>query len=414
VKVLRFFWGPRSWLSSINAALDIYVPLLMFVVMFIWVSLLISLAVFVVTIPLFAWLIFATAQLFGRLERARTRIFLGIDVPDPHTPMTGNVFERLWQRTTRLTSWLEVGYTLLFWILAVLGGSIVVSVWAVGFALLLLPFLHNPVLNFGLFTVTGTARWLILLEALGVLLIAPLVARGWGTLNGLIVRHVLGPSRSVALEARVDELTTARSIAVEAAEEERRRIERDLHDGAQQRLVALSMSLGMAKAKFDSDPDAARALLDEAHSESKNAIVELRNLARGIHPVALSDRGLEGAINGLVSRAATPVDVSVDVPARPAAAVEGIAYFVVAELLTNIAKHSQATEAAVDVYARDGELHISVTDNGIGGASLDAGTGLRGLADRVEAVDGDIAVESPTGGPTVVKVRLPMTTDGHS
>jgi signal transduction histidine kinase len=218
---------------------------------------------------------------------------------------------------------------------------------------------------------------------------------------------LLGPSERAALATRVDELRARREQLFDVVEAERRRIERDLHDGAQQRLVALAMNLGMAKEKFDKDPTAARALVEEAHQEAKQAMVELRNLARGIHPAVLSDRGLDAALSSLAGRAPVPVTVDVQVPERPPAAVETTAYFVVAEALTNIAKHAGASRAAVKVARNNGHLTVEVTDDGIGGADVTRGTGLAGLVDRVTAVDGHVRLSSPAGGPTVLTVELP-------
>jgi signal transduction histidine kinase len=195
---------------------------------------------------------------------------------------------------------------------------------------------------------------------------------------------------------------------VDAAESERRRIERDLHDGAQQRLVALAMELGRAQARFDDDLDTARRLVDHAHVEAKAVLTELRNLVRGVHPPVLSDRGLDAALSGLAALCPVPVDVEVDVPVRPKPVVEAAAYFVVAEALTNVAKHSRASRARVVVegHGFPGTLSVVITDDGIGGADAD-GAGLRGLADRVEGVDGRLTVESPPGGPTIIAGELP-------
>jgi signal transduction histidine kinase len=196
---------------------------------------------------------------------------------------------------------------------------------------------------------------------------------------------------------------------VDAAEAERRRIERDLHDGAQQRLVAVAMELGRAKAKFADDVDAAAALVDQAHTEAKAALVELRELVRGVHPPVLTDRGLDAALSGLAARCSVPVTVQVDVPVRPRPAVEAVAYFTVAEALTNVAKHSRATHASVTVDGGPGPagtLNIVISDDGIGGADA-AGAGLSGLADRLAGIDGALFVESPPGGPTIISAVLP-------
>jgi signal transduction histidine kinase len=183
-------------------------------------------------------------------------------------------------------------------------------------------------------------------------------------------------------------------------------MERDLHDGAQQRLVSLAMELGRAKAKFDTDPEGARDLIDRAHSEAKEALVELRDLVRGVHPPVLSDRGLDAALSGLAALSPIPVAVTVTITQRPSLTIESIAYFVVAESLANVAKHARAHHAAVDVTRIDDTLHVVVRDDGVGGADP-KGKGLTGLADRVAGVDGHLTITSPHGGPTVVEVELP-------
>jgi len=205
---------------------------------------------------------------------------------------------------------------------------------------------------------------------------------------------------------RIERLEETRAGAVDAQDTQLRRIERDLHDGAQARLVALGMSLGMAEQRLGDDPEAARALVAEARAGLGEALRELRDLARGIHPPILSDRGLEAAIGALGARSPLPVDVEADVPERPAPGVETAAYFVAAESLANAAKHSGATSVRVRIERRGDLLAVEVEDNGLGGADPD-GNGLRGLRRRVEALDGTFTVTSPAGGPTVVLAELP-------
>ncbi|WP_156753371.1 sensor histidine kinase [Actinokineospora pegani] len=219
---------------------------------------------------------------------------------------------------------------------------------------------------------------------------------------------LLGPDRTAEQTARADRLRASRARGVDAAEAERRRIERDLHDGAQQRLVAVAMGLGRARGKLDADPVTARALIDEAHADAKQAIAELRDLARGIYPAVLGDRGLDAALSALAAKSPVPVSVEVDVDPRPPGAVETTAYFIVGEALTNIAKHADATEVDVRVW-RDGgdKVVVEITDNGVGGAVPRAGGGLAGLADRAATIDGVMSVVSPVGGPTVVRADLP-------
>jgi signal transduction histidine kinase len=414
---LRAVVARRTWLATMHVIGDLFMGVITFTVIFTLLATTAGLAItFVLAIPA-AWLLFALARFFGRVERARAAALLGVVVADPNLPVTGSWFGRLKTRATTSVTWKEIGYEVALLPTGVVGGSLVIAAWAGSIVLValpaLVPLMGDRAAHFGLFTVSGAAVWAAAAAGAAGLLVSPYLARGWARLDAAMVRGLLGPSDRARLEARVDTLTTTRALAVDAAEEERRRIERDLHDGAQQRLVALAMDVGLAKSKFDSDPDAARALLDEAHEEAKRALVELRDLARGIHPVALTDRGLPGAIPGLAARAPLPVDVRVDLPERPSPAIEGIAYFFVAEALTNIAKHAGATRASVVIDQNGDRLRVTVTDDGTGGADASTGTGLRGLADRVAAVDGTFTVDSPVGGPTSVRADLPCTAEAH-
>ena len=209
------------------------------------------------------------------------------------------------------------------------------------------------------------------------------------------------------LQARLDELRESRARIVEAGYAERRRVERDLHDGAQQRLVALALQLQLVRSKLQSDPAEASELLDEATHELSGATEELRELARGIHPPVLTDRGLVAALEALAKRAPLPVTVEANETERAPDAVEAAAYFVVSEALTNVARHAEARQAVVRVARRDGLLCVEIEDDGTGGADESSGSGLRGLADRVGALDGALEVESPAGRGTTVRARLP-------
>jgi signal transduction histidine kinase len=241
---------------------------------------------------------------------------------------------------------------------------------------------------------------------LALLAAAPWVTAGVAALDVRITQALLGPSRAEELEHRVERLTQTRAGAVDAADAERRRLERNLHDGTQQRLVSLAMNLGMAKAQTATVEEAHEAIA-EAHEEAKAALAELRNLIRGLHPPVLEDRGLDAALSGVAARMPIPVRLTVNVPRRPPPTIEAVAYFVVSEGLTNITKHAQASQAEVFVQ-RDGDrLHIIVTDDGVGGADPARGTGLAGLARRAESVDGTLEIASPPGGPTLLTVDLP-------
>ena len=210
------------------------------------------------------------------------------------------------------------------------------------------------------------------------------------------------------LRAKLVELRASRMRIVEAGYEERRRVERDLHDGAQQRLVALTMSLRLVRGRMETDPRGAAVLLDEAMEELGEATRELRELARGIHPAVLSDRGLEAAVSGLADRSPVPVEI-VETPSRRLPApIESASYFVVAEALTNVARYAQAESVQVRMAQSDGLVEVEIRDDGAGGADPASGTGLRGLADRVAALDGELTVASPAGGGTTIRARIPL------
>jgi signal transduction histidine kinase len=209
-----------------------------------------------------------------------------------------------------------------------------------------------------------------------------------------------------------DELAASRARLVAAADEARRRIERDLHDGAQQRLVAAALELTLLEHQLDRDPEGARPVLARAREQLDGGLGELRDLARGIHPTVLTDRGLEAALNALVQRAAVPVDLRVAVAERLDTAIEAAAYFLVSEALTNVAKHAQADTVSVDVASTDDTLVVTIADDGVGGADPGRGSGLRGLVDRVQAVGGRLEVSSASGDGTRLCARLPTTVLG--
>jgi signal transduction histidine kinase len=306
-------------------------------------------------------------------------------------------------------TWKSLAFVALKFPLGLISFALVVALG--GFALILLfsPLivLSTPVTVFG-WIVTSSAEALPL--ALAGLIAFPLVlhlANGLAWLWALFSRVMLGPS-TVQLHERVDHLHEARSRIIAAADAERRRIERDLHDGAQQRLVALALTLGMAESRLRTDPEAALPLVSQAREEAQLAVQDLRELASGIHPALLSQRGLGPALEALATRA--PVPTTVDgVPAgRLPAPVEATAYFVTAEALTNVAKYAGATSATVSLALGHGRVRLVIRDDGAGGADLQSGRGLRGLRDRVDALDGTFEVDSPPGLGTTVIADLPI------
>src|SRR4029077_401265 len=232
------------------------------------------------------------------------------------------------------------------------------------------------------------------------------VVRGINTGDRALVRGLLGPK---TMGERVSELERTRTLAVEDSAAALRPVERDLHDGAQMRLAALAMNLGMGREKLDEDDDATvRELIDAAHRNAVDALGDLRDLARGIHPPVL-DNGLGSALDSLAASSAIPASVTASIGPRPAPAIETIAYFCAAELIANATKHSYANQITVNISTeRAGVLRLDVSDDGIGGADVTRGSGFSGLVQRVSTVDGRIDVSSPPGGPTVVTVVLPM------
>ncbi len=246
----------------------------------------------------------------------------------------------------------------------------------------------------------------ILLEAACVLA-WPSIVRGAARVDLVLARWLLAPSQTGKLAAEVERLGAVRSEAVAAAESERRRIERNLHDGLQPRLVSLAVDLGIAEARFERDPQAARSLVVQAHRHAKEAIDDLRSIARGIHPSVLDGRGLDAALSALVGSCPIPVTLHIDVPQRPDPVREAAAYYLVAEAVTNAQKHAGADRITVDVHQDDGQLCVAVEDDGHGGAELEPGGGLVGLAARIHSLDGTFTLTSPPGGPTRVEGVIP-------
>ncbi|MFE7859836.1 sensor histidine kinase [Streptomyces sp. NPDC057403] len=416
---LRAPFEARSWREFGYVLLSLPIGILLFVYAITMVSLGAGLLVTFLGIPVLAAGL-AGCRGFGALERARARGMLGLEVADPEPLRMKKSGVMAWMGAVLKsgTSWRTLLYAVLQFPWSVFSFVVAVNFWAYGWALLTYPLwfwvfpayvgqgglqlygdAHHSVYLDNPFEITVTA-----LVGLLFTLATPWIVRALTTVDRLMVHGLLGPSR---LSARVVELESDRGVVVDTAAADLRRIERDLHDGAQARLVALAMDLGLAKEKLTEDPQAAARMVDEAHGEVKTALQELRDLARGIHPAVLTDRGLDAALSSVASRCTVPVQVEVDLAERPAPAIEGIAYFTVSELLQNISKHSRATWAAVDVWRVEDRLMVQVMDNGVGGADASGGSGLGGLAERLDAVDGILVVDSPAGGPTRVTAELP-------
>jgi len=358
----------------------------------------------------------AVARAAAGLERSLAGAVLGVRIPSPY-PADG-------EHLTSLSGFLvraadpaarrDAAYVLLAVPLGVLATLLAFALSLVPALLVVLPPFLYPDDRIGLGSLGGVAVdswWRVLLCSLTGVAAAVLAAallRWLGLLRARLARALLGPARSTELAARLAAQRRARrAAAARLAVADHLRIERDLHHRAQARLTAVIMGLGRARRRLASDPEAARSLVDEAYLEAQRALDELRDLARGVQPPILTDRGLDAAIPALTAHAAVPVDVDVQVPERPAAAVESAAYYIVAEALSNVTNHARASRARVRVGRVGDRLVVEVGDDGVGGADPADGTGLAGLADRAAALDGRLEVTSPPGGPTLVHAELP-------
>ncbi|MFD9332901.1 sensor histidine kinase [Streptomyces sp. NPDC060028] len=418
-RVLRAPVEGRAWREFGYLMLGLPLSTVYFSLAITGVSLGAGLLVTFLGVPVLAGVL-AMCRGFGRLERARVRGLLRVDIaePEPIRAKKSGALAAMGALLKSGSAWRHVLYSVVHFPWAVTSFCVALVFWAYGWACLLYPlwfwvfpaFTDQPGLQ--LFQNEGHAYFLdspveitlTCLLGLALTLATPWVVRALTTADRVLIAGLLGPSR---LAYRVSELESDRGVVVDTAAADLRRIERDLHDGAQARLVALAMDLGLAREKLTEDPKAAARMVDEAHGEVKIALQELRDLARGIHPAVLTDRGLDAALSAVASRCAVPVRVAVDLPARPAAAIEGIAYFTVSELLQNISKHAGARTASVDVWTSGDRLLIQVADDGRGGADSAAGSGLAGLAERLDAVDGVFVVDSPADGGTTVTAELP-------
>ena len=362
--------------------------------------------------------LFAVTKAIARWDRRQVGDWFGVVIADPEP----SVRARSWLEQLRVdvgspVRWREVAHQVYRLPMGAVTVTAAITLWSCVLVLVPLPLYgwalpeHGAaVFDVGVATTPGIVAGFLV--GVTLLLTTPHLMAGLRAADVTVTRYLLGSGGRRLLTDRIDELEHTRAAVVDAAATERQRIERDLHDGAQQRLVSVAMNLGMARQRYAEDPVAAKALLDQSHAEAKDALVELRRLVRGLHPAVLTDRGLDPALSGLAAQSPVPVTVDVSISRRPSPTVEAIAYFVVSEALTNVAKHAPAAAAAVTVRSVDrptGEpaLTIAVRDNGPGGATARPGGGLAGLAGRVAGIDGAFSIDSPLGGPTTITVELP-------
>ena len=418
----RVPWSPRAWGQAVRLAGGIVVQVSP------WLLLTLIVAsgshaqwryrgwlLFVLSFALVTLLLL---PVLTRVHRHRLRT-AGISIPpQPRRPdrlTPGGIVATLRSQPF----WRQVAYHLVAGPLLGIAAAIALALW-LGGLLSAIVYLYgwglrpDSVFRRATFTRGGAALHVgpipagVFLTAAGIIALAaaPSLTAAVAELDARVGRSLLGPSRAEELAHRVEHLTQTRAGVVDAADAERRRLERDLHDGTQQRLVSLAMNLGMARTQAGSAEEAQQAIAD-AHEEAKAALAELRDLIRGLHPAVLEDRGLDAALSGVIARIPIPVRLTVDMTRRPAPVVEAVAYFVVSEGLTNVVKHAQASQAEVIVQRAGDRLHVIITDDGVGGADPARGTGLDGLRKRAESVDGTFDISSPPGGPTLLTVDLP-------
>ncbi|HEY2791709.1 MAG TPA: sensor domain-containing protein [Micromonosporaceae bacterium] len=417
IELLRTPFRKRSAIELLYALLGLPLAIPGFLYVLLGPAISLAMTAVLLGLPLFV-LVMRGARGLGAMYRGVARRILSLKVvaPAPRRPRPGLV--GAW--TSALSDsigWRAILYMLIKLPLGLITFVAAVAFWAYGLGLLTYPLWR--LLPIGGLPQHGNATTNIFFETvpnvltnaivgLVVLMVAPWVVRGLVQLDRLLVSGLLG---ATTLTERVRDLEHIRNQTVDDAAAALRRIERDLHDGTQARLVSLAMKIGLAKEELAGvsgpvDLAAARIAIDAAHQSAKAALVEVRDLARGIHPPAL-DRGLDAALATLAARSPVPVTLDVDLMQRPSPAVETIAYYCVAELLTNIAKHSGARQARITVGQNGERMRVRVADDGAGGASHDGGTGLVGLAERVRTVDGRLDVDSPEGGPTVIEIDMP-------
>ncbi|NUR58238.1 MAG: sensor histidine kinase [Catenulispora sp.] len=363
---------------------------------------------FTLSIVMVLLALLALAPALTGWQRRRFHGFRAIEIQEIETP---RVFRRQLRQALRSEAlWRQVAYHLLAGPL--IGIAFVGLAFLSGVAVYVAVKLPAHALGLGHYHASvdtdkfwGQVAYLLLSGTAAVF--APRLIRTLARADDFAARRLLGPSETIVLAHRVQTLSDSRAAAVQAADAERRRIERDLHDGAQQRLMSLAVHLGIARKTLTDVPPDAMAVIIDAHEQVRLAMAEIRNLVRGLHPAVLDDRGLDAALSGVAARSAVPVRLVVGTTGALSASVETVAYFVVSEALANVVKHSHASQATVEVIREENHLLVRVTDDGVGGADAQSGTGLTGLAHRVASVDGRLRLTSPSGGPTVLTAELP-------
>ena len=404
----------QTWTELAYLLLGLPVGVVTFTVVVTGVTLGVSLLITLVGIPVLVATAYADRGL-AWLERRRAALVLGRPIGDPPYRRPERPGALAWLKALAVDpqTWKEAAWMVVVFAVGLVGFVVAVVLWTVALWAVTFPVYWWALPHDAVPQVGGEGDELALdtwplAIAVGACGLVLLVVSPWvcslAQGQARLARVFLGPG---AATARVGELTRSRAAAVDAQTVELRRIERDLHDGAQARLVAATIDLGLAQEKLEVDPVEARRLVEAAQAETKEAIGDLRRLVSGIAPAVLADRGLDAALSGLVASCRVPVSLEVRLPERLPEAVEVAAYFVAAESLTNVQKHAEAATASLHARVQDGRLVVEVTDDGRGDAAAVPGSGLDGLAARVTALDGRLLVTSPAGGPTVVRAEIP-------
>lgn len=401
-RLLSELWSPATWrhVRSLTTAallalggLAILVPL-------------VAMTILLVPTVVGALVSVTGALMFSRtlasLQRGRVTTFGDLAFSTPSIATARGWLRWLRAEMIRSRTWRELGYHLVAAVMAPVTLAVVMAGFAWSLVLLPAAFYAAPLM--------GISTWIGIGCSLGgaaLLLAAPWAVRVVSFLDTALAVRLLGTPTDEVLSERLAEVTESRAGVVDASDAERRRIERDLHDGVQQRLTSLAVHLGIARTRADAEAGTARPALDHAHTEVKAALADLRDFLRGLHPAVLDNRGLDAALSGIAARSPIPVSLEVDLPERLGREKEAVAYFLVSEALTNVLNHADASRAEVTVRTVGRAVTVTVSDDGRGGAEPSAGSGLEGLRKRLASVDGTLTVSSPAGGPTTVTGEIP-------
>ncbi|OLF19118.1 sensor histidine kinase [Actinophytocola xanthii] len=401
--------GPSRFLASSWPWRSVAYLLTGWIVAMLWVAV----TALLLIVPAFGLVLLLGGIPLGVVERRRLRLIDPVPAPSPHSPPARpGLVAWLGTRFREAVTWRELGHAVLFslvlaWVDAAVGLLVLCAGYVMAFPVLiaLIPE-YQPEL-FGLIPARQPEALLATALGLAVLPITLYLVTAYAAARATLARRFLVDRPDANTEHRVRELSRSRERILDAMDAQRRRIERDLHDGAQLRLTSLIMTLGMARLELAATPGPASEAVEDAYRQARTTLSELRELVQGIHPQVLTNRGLPPAVTEIAERSPVPVDVRFELPHRPPGAVEAAAWFVISEGLTNVARHSQADRAWVTCAYAGTLLVVEVGDDGVGAADPDRGTGLQGLTDRVSVLHGRITLSSPPGGPTVLRAELP-------